>query len=157
MPNWCDNNLVITTNNFKLRDLIKQSVLDQSPSEDSRGFFENLLPLEEVYTQFIEPLDKAVVLEDKGKRAEALKTLLGDDLKIEDDFYKFDVNEIISDPEDPLETNTVTNKTDDEEDLKNSVIDATIKAGNIPDSGKYMIHSFYNDLNAKIIDNQDGT
>lgn len=44
MPNWCDNNLVITTNNFKLRDLIKQSVLDQS---SSLGFFENLLPLEE--------------------------------------------------------------------------------------------------------------
>lgn len=117
----------------------------------------NLLPLEEIYTQFIEPLDKTVVLEDKAKRAASLKALLGDDLKIEDDFYKFDEKAIVSDPEDPLATNTVTNDVADEEDLKNSVIEATIMAGNIPDSGQYMVHSFYNDLNAKLVENADGT
>jgi hypothetical protein len=105
-----------------------------------------LLPVKGEYPQFIEPLNETTIKDNKAKRLEALNSLLGSNLKIEDDFFKFN-------PEAAAATTSViagqlleipTHTDDDEPPPAATVYEAPEKADS------YKMYTFYNDLNVSI-------
>jgi hypothetical protein len=90
-------------------------------------------------------------MENKAKRVEILQSLLGSNMKIQDDFFRFETPGVIEDPDNMLQENVLTGDSEPEPDIKNAKIIAQSVAGSIPDSGKFMVHSFYNDLNAQVV------
>jgi len=110
----------------------------------------------EDYTQFINPLTPEVIEENKKVRLEALNNLLGTDLKVKYDNFKFDTTtELSKEEEESLTEDDIVGSTtlkDDEE------IVATYEAlPTIVGQDKYMLHAFYNDLNAQKVTHSDGT
>ncbi len=110
----------------------------------------SLLREREEYTQWITPLRPEVVMENKAHRVEVLKGLIGDS-KIEDDYFKFETPGVVEDPENIIQDNLLTGDAEPEPDIKNAKIITQLENGNKPDNGKFMIHSFYNDLNAQVV------
>lgn len=119
----------------------------------------SLIPLKENYPQLIEPLSPEVIKEDKAKRITILKELLDGNTKIEDDFFKFSTpNSIDETIDEIMDTSTITSENIDEvEDPREVAYNTTLSSGKGVDDNKFMVHSFYNDLNAEIISNSDGT
>lgn len=101
------------------------------------------------YAKFIDPLTEEVVKENKVVRIKALTDLLGDDLKIKYDYFKFEpekISEENPEVETGISVEPTTLKVDEKlpEFLESDL--ATSDIVKIQDS--YMLHTFYNDLNA---------
>ncbi|MGV8961980.1 MAG: hypothetical protein ACOH2V_01185 [Candidatus Saccharimonadaceae bacterium] len=135
----------------------KQGTIIVNDAPSNLGFALKLI--EDNYLQLIEPLSADVVLSDKKKRIESLTDLLGANIKIEDDFFKFASPNVIDTTIDTImDAHTVTIEPDEGDvDSKEATYEAAKISGKGLDDNKFMVHSFYNDLNAKIVTNSDGT
>jgi hypothetical protein len=111
----------------------------------------NLIATAEDFPNFITPINEDLIKDTKQKRIEKLTKLLDPNFSLVDDNFKFKKDAVIEEAEEILPEVSISGKPDDEVNhvvpQPQVILDKKLKTK--PDDHKFMLHTFYNDINVR--------